>query len=195
MSLKNSYTTSDYLGWDSMLNLVRKLYNDGNVRMSLLISCGCFFGLRISDLLTLSWEHLLRDSTFSLVEKKTGKRRTIKINPQLQGHIRDCFLKLEVTDIKEFCFISQKKTVYSIQRINIIFKDIKKKYNLKIEHFSTHSMRKTFGRQVVKMAGENSEFALIKLSEMFNHSDTMTTRRYLGLRNEELLETYDLLSF
>ena len=70
MSLKNSYTTSDYLGWDSMLNLVRKLYNDGNVRMSLLISCGCFFGLRISDLLTLSWEHLLRDSTFSLVEKE-----------------------------------------------------------------------------------------------------------------------------
>lgn len=195
MSLKNSYTTSDYLEWDTMLHLVRKLYKDGNIRISLLVACGCFFGLRISDLLTLSWEHLLRDSTFSLIEKKTGKRRAIKINPQLQGHIRDCFLKLEITDIKEFCFISRKKTVYSIQRINVIFKDIKKKYNLKIEHFSTHSMRKTFGRQVVKMAGENSEFALIKLSEMFNHSDTMTTRRYLGLRNEELLETYDLLSF
>ena len=195
MSLKNSYTTSDYLEWDTMLNLVRKLYKDENIRISLLVACGCFFGLRISDLLTLSWEYLLRDSTFSLIEKKTGKRRIIKINPQLQGYIRDCFLKLEITDIKEFCFISRKKTVYSIQRINIIFKDIKKKYNLKIEHFSTHSMRKTFGRQVVVMAGEQSEFALIKLSELFNHSDVMTTRRYLGLRTQELLETYDLLSF
>ena len=56
-------------------------------------------------------------------------------------------------------------------------------------------MRKTFGRQVVVMAGEQSEFALIKLSELFNHSDVMTTRRYLGLRTQELLETYDLLSF
>lgn len=56
-------------------------------------------------------------------------------------------------------------------------------------------MRKTFGRKVVETAGENSEFALIKLSELFNHADIQTTRRYLGLRTEELLETYDMLSF
>lgn len=56
-------------------------------------------------------------------------------------------------------------------------------------------MRKTFGRQVVEAAGENSEFALIKLSELFNHADIQTTRRYLGLRSQELLETYDMLNF
>ena len=195
MSLKNSYTTSDYIEWDTMLNLVRRLYRDGNIRMSLLISCGCFFGLRISDLLSLTWQQLLSSDTFILIEKKTKKRRIIKINPQLQGHIKDCYNQLNISDNKEPCFISRKKTIYTIQRINILFKEIKKKYNLKIEHFSTHSMRKTFGRQIVKMAGENSEFALIKLSELFNHSDTMTTRRYLGLRKEELLETYNLLSF
>lgn len=66
---------------------------------------------------------------------------------------------------------------------------------MKIEHFSTHSMRKTFGRKIVEASGENSEFALIKLSELFNHSDVATTRRYLGLRTEELLETYKLLNF
>ena len=64
-----------------------------------------------------------------------------------------------------------------------------------MEHFSTHSLRKTFGRKVVEAAGSNSEMALIKLSELFNHADVMTTRRYLGLRTEELLETYDMLSF
>ena len=36
------------------------------------------------------------------------------------------------------CFISQKKMVYSTQRINVLLKLIKKQYNLKIEHFSTH---------------------------------------------------------
>ena len=28
MSLKNSYVTSDYMEWDSMLSLVHKLYRD-----------------------------------------------------------------------------------------------------------------------------------------------------------------------
>lgn len=56
-------------------------------------------------------------------------------------------------------------------------------------------MRKTFGRAVYNNAGDNSEMALVKLSELFNHSDIKTTRKYLGLRQEELLETYDLLGF
>lgn len=195
MSLKNSYVTSDYIEWDTMLTLVRRLYNDGDYRMSLLISCGCFFGLRISDLLTLTWEQLLKNDTFALIEQKTKKRREIKINAQLQRHIQDCYHALNIIDMNEKCFLSRKRTVYSIQRVNVRFKEIKKTYKLRIEHFSTHSMRKTFGRQVVEMAGQNSEFALIKLSELFNHSDTMTTRRYLGIRNQELLETYDMLSF
>lgn len=64
-----------------------------------------------------------------------------------------------------------------------------------IQHFSTHSFRKTFGRKVVEMAGENSEIALIKLAELFNHSSTSITRRYLGLRQQELREVYDTLTF
>lgn len=195
MSLKNSYVTSDYMEWDSMLSLVRKLYRDKEYRLSLLIGCGSFFGMRISDLLTLTWAMLLDDEKFVIIEKKTGKRREIRINSNFQKHISDCFKALAIVDKNEKCFISRKKTVYSIQRINVLFKFVKTKYNLKIEHFSTHSMRKTFGRQVVEVAGENSEFALIKLSELFNHADVQTTRRYLGLRTEELLETYDMLSF
>lgn len=85
--------------------------------------------------------------------------------------------------------------VYSTQRINILFKEIKKKYNLKIEHFSTHSMRKTFGRKVYESSGENANMALIKLSEIFNHSNISITKIYLGIREKELLETYDLLDF
>lgn len=195
MSLKNSYVTSDFIEWNTMLTLVRRLFSDCDYRMSLLIACGCFFGLRISDLLTLTWEQLLQSHTFVITEKKTGKRREIKINVQLQKHIHECYNALEIANLAEKCFISRKRTVYSTQRINMRFKEIKNQYKLKIEHFSTHSMRKTFGRQVVEMAGHNSEFALIKLSELFNHSDTMTTRRYLGLRNEELLKTYDMLCF
>lgn len=195
MSTKHSYTTSDYIEWDTMLNLVRRLYKDGDYRMSLLIGCGSFFGLRISDLLTLDWEMLLNGDSFILTEKKTGKRRIVKINADFRKHILDCYNALQISDMNEKCFLSKKNVVFSIQRVNVKLKEIKSKYNLKIEHFSTHSLRKTFGRRVVASAGENSEMALIKLSELFNHSTPQITRRYLGLRQEELMEVYDTLIF
>ena len=192
MSVKNSYTTSDYLEWNTMINLIQRLYRDGNYRMSLLLGCGSFFGLRISDILTLTWAMLLDGDKFTIEEKKTKKRREIKINKNFQKHIKDCY---DVCSCRKSACISQKNTVYSIQRINVLLKDIKASYGLKIGHFSTHSMRKTFGRKVVEQAGPNSEMALIKLSELFNHSSVAITKIYLGIRQEELLETYDLLSF
>ena len=191
----HKYQTSDYMEWDVMLSLIRKLYRDGNYRMSLLIGCGCFFGLRISDILTLTWSMLLNDDKFTLNEKKTNKRRVVKINADFQQHIRQCHDALHITNDNEKCFLSQKKMVYSTQRINVLFKEIKKKYNLKIEHFSTHTMRKTFGRKVFESAGENANMALMRLSELFNHSNVSVTKIYLGIREKELLETYDLLDF
>ena len=195
MSVKYTCTTSDYIEWNTMLNLVRRLYKDGDYRMSLLIGCGSFFGLRISDLLTLSWDMLLDSDSFVLTEQKTGKKRIVRVNSDYRKHIVDCFNALHITDRTERCFLSRKKVAYSVQRINVRLKEIKAKYGIKIEHLSTHSLRKTFGRKVVESAGENSEMALIKLSELFNHSSPQITRRYLGIRHEELMEVYDKLSF
>lgn len=195
MSARNSRTTSDYLPWDTMLTLVRRLYRDGEFRMSLLIGCGAFFGLRISDILSLEWRNLLEADKFTVTEKKTGKRRTIKINSSFARHISDCYKALRIIDDEQPCFLNRYGTVYSTQYLNRHFKDIKRKYALKIENFSTHSLRKTFGRKVVESAGTDAEMALIRLSELYNHRDVATTRRYLGLRQSELLETYDLLDF
>ena len=192
---KTCYRTSDYLEWNTMLSLVRKLYRDGNYRISLLIGCGSFFGLRISDLLTLSWDMILDADSFTLYEKKTGKRRVVKVNKEFQRHIQNCYDALSIADDTEKCFISQKNSVYSVQRINAILKEVKSKYNLKIQNFSSHTMRKTFGRKVFESAGENANLALVRLSEIFNHSSVAITKIYLGIRQEELLETYDLLDF
>ena len=169
----HKYQTSDHMEWDVMLSLIRKLYRDGNYRMSLLIGCGCFFGLRISDILTLTWSMLLDDDKFTLNEKKTNKRRVVKINVDFQQHIKLCHDALGIKNNGEKCFLSQKKVVYSTQRINVLLKQIKKQYNLKIEHFSTHTFRKTFGRKVFESAGENANMALMRLSELFNHSNVI----------------------
>ncbi len=54
MSAKFSTTTADHLEWGQAMNLIRNLYNDGNYKMSLLVSFGAFWGLRISDILALN---------------------------------------------------------------------------------------------------------------------------------------------
>ena len=91
-------------------------------------------------------------------------------------------------------FLSAKGKPYSVQWINLVFKELKDYYNLKIDHFSTHSLRKTFGRKVFE-SSDNAELALVKLMELFNHSSVSITKRYLGLKQEEILQTYDCLSF
>ena len=195
MSLKYSNTTADFLEWEEAMNLIRKLFKDENYPMSLLIALGCFFGLRISDILSLRWNQILNVNEFTIIEHKTGKKRTIRINPQLKRHITDCYKAINPIGNNAPILISQKGTVYSIQRINIILKELKKKYRLHIDNFSCHSLRKTFGRQVYNMNNENAELALVKLMELFNHSSVAITKRYLGLRQEEILQAYDCLSF
>lgn len=191
----HEYRTSNALDWDTMLSLVRKLYRDSNYRMSLLIGCGAFFGLRISDTLSLTWAMLLNDDKFVIYEKKTGKRRVVKINKGFQKHIKDCYDALHIDNEDEKCFLSRKKMVYSTQRINILLKEIKKKYNVRIEHFSTHSLRKCWALKVYKESGNDASLALQKLSLMMNHASVSVTRTYLGITESQLLDTYDLLDF
>lgn len=195
MALKNQHTTADYIEWDVAMNLVRRLYRDGNYRMSLLVGCGCMFGLRYSDLSRLSWHQLISEDVLVVYEQKTGKRREIRINKAFQHHIKDCYKVLEIVDPYEPCFVNKAGGVLTIQAVNRNFKSIRDRYNLRIKNFSTHSLRKSFGRRVVEMAGPNSEMALIRLSELFQHSSPMITRRYLGLRQKELGEVYESLIF
>jgi integrase len=195
MSAKFSKTTADHLSWSEGMNLIRNLYNDGSYKISLLVSFGSFWGLRISDILSLKWEKVYNLDEFELVEMKTKKNRTIKINSQLKRHISDCYENIKPRTLDEFIFTSQKGSVYSVQRINVILKDLKVRYNLKIKNFSSHSLRKSFGREIFNRSGENAELSIVKLSQLFNHSNPAITRRYLGISQKELLDTYDVLSF
>lgn len=196
MSAKGSHTTADYIPWDSAINTVHRLFKDKDYRMSAYIACGIFMGLRVSDLRQLRWNQLMGDKTIEIKEKKTGKTRIIKLNADFQQHIKDCHTALNIQNDNEHIFLSQKKTVICTQWLNHKIKEINKKYRLGLKNASNHSLRKAFGRRIFDMAADtNKELCLIKLSEIFNHSDTSITKRYLGLKREEILEAYDFLSF
>jgi len=195
MSAKFSKNQSDFIPFHVGTNLVRKLYENEQYQKSLMIAIGIFWGLRISDILNLKYSQIQNKDEVVVIEKKTKKTREIKINSQLKKHISACVEKLNPNNLDDFIFRSQKGTIYTIQRINVILKEIKVEYNLKVKNFSSHSLRKTFGREVFNQSEKNSELALIKLSQIFGHSNPSVTKVYLGITKQEIMDTYDLLSF
>lgn len=184
MSQKNSTTTSDYLNFDSTLNKAMKMIkSDKNFKLGFMVVLGINSGLRISDILKLQHEDLQNDS-LNLIEKKTNKKRTIRLNE----HVKKAYTVF-LTRTEErtgFIFTSNQSTVLSVQYVNRKLKEMFGAKNLAV---STHSLRKTFGRQVWSNNNETDK-ALLYLSELFNHSSPAITKRYLGIRQEELDDIY-----
>ncbi|MBO6606721.1 MAG: tyrosine-type recombinase/integrase [Psychroserpens sp.] len=169
---------SDYIEFDRALNTgFRILKSEKQKSFGLLIICGINLGLRIQDLLNLTFEDL-RKEKIHIIEGKTKKRRTLIVNDNIKKALNS-FDDLD----RGYCFKSQKQTVFSKQQVNRL---MKKYFKGKV---SSHSLRKTFGRRVWENDRE-SERSLIYLSEIFNHSSIQMTRIYLGIRQEELNEVY-----
>ena len=95
------------------------------------------------------------------------------------------------------CFLNRYGSIISLQMANREFKSIRVKYQLRIDNFSTHTKRKTWARKIYENenAEERGELALLKLSELLNHSSPAISRRYIGPRQQELGEVYDSLQF
>ena len=195
MSLRNTKTTADYIPFDTAINTVNRLYKDKNYIMSLFIPTGLFTRLSVTDLRALRWNQLLDGGVLTVIEHKTKKERKIKLNPDYVEHVRQCYDAMGIKNPNEHCFLSQKKTVISIQWFNRLLKEVKAKYKIPCKNISCHSLRKTMGRSIFVCLEVNSAMALTILSEVFGHSNCQITRRYLGLKTEEILSAYDLLSF
>lgn len=199
-STKKTHKPADALDWDEAMKLIDRLYKDERYRDSMLIASGCFLGLRISDIRLLTWGEVCGNTEIlSLKEKKTGKTRSLKLNRHFQDHAKDCREMLDNPSDEQLIFnsyaFSGRKPI-SRQRVAQILNEIKKTYNVKTAKvFSSHSLRKTFGRRVwqTECAKNRGDQALLLLCDVFGHSNTNITKRYLGIRQDEILSVYDSL--
>ena len=194
MAIKGQYTTADYLPWSEAMQLVKKLYRDGRYRDSLLLATGFMTGLRISDILRLTFADILNGNMLIINEKKTGKRREIPLSIDYKKHVEDCFKALGLSDTSKPMFLSYQGSVITIQMVNKTLHGLKDHYNLSVENFTSHSLRKTFARRIYDTA-KDREYALIKLSSVLGHSNVSITRRYLGIKREEILDCYAALEW
>ncbi|TLX72317.1 integrase [Labilibacter sediminis] len=194
MSLKGQKTTTTSMDWDQFKSLISKLERDGENKYCLLISIGVFTGLRIGDLLQLRFSQFETGETFTIVEKKTKKTRKIKINQDLKSILIRIKEKMSIADSNQFIFINRYGTK-PIDRswINVSLKRIFKKYNIELEgNISSHMFRKTLGNRVLKLNNYSNE-SIVLLMELFGHSSMAITKKYLGIREKEILGIYDSL--
>lgn len=195
MAKKGSNTTTSYIEWGEVQLLISRLERDKNYKFCLLIGCGVYTGLRISDLLQLKYSDILESETFFVNEKKTGKRREIKVNQHLRELVQRICEIQNVQDKNSLMFLNKYGTK-PIDRcyVNTQLKVIIKRYHIKTSgNISSHLFRKCLGRRVMQVNNYSNE-SLILLSEVFGHSNPAITMRYLGLRQQEVLSVYDSLS-
>ena len=185
MSAKDTKTVTDFINFDTALNTGIKLMNEKKTELlGFYIIVSINTGFRTSDIKRITFEQI-ETSHISLLEKKTGKFRKAPINENIKNAVKR--LSGYGTQTGEI-FKSQKNTVISTQHLNRLLKGAFEKL-AKTNNISTHSLRKTFGRRVYENNNE-SERALMLLSEIYNHTNLKLTRTYLGLKQQEIDNVY-----
>jgi integrase len=192
MSLKNTKTTTSGIEWNTLHGLLSRLKRDGRHSDYLLIATGCYFGLRISDLLSLRFSDVQDKDEFHIIERKTNKQRKITVN---------AFVKEAIAFSAEqrvpggryspdaYLFSNRKGGRITVQYANARLHQIFSQYNIRVQNGSSHTLRKTFGKRVWEMDNK-SERALVYLSEIFSHSSIATTKRYIGITEKQIADVY-----
>ena len=194
MAKKNQLTKSDYLPMSEFKKLLKELHKDKKYIWELYARLSFCTALRCSDVLSLTWHDIWNRCSLTVTEKKTGKTRKIPFNLQTQERIDEAYLLMKRPNPNELIFYNKKtRKPFTIQYINQMAKRWKEKYDLYIDHFSTHTFRKTFGRYVYDTSKDKSE-ALILVNSILNHSTIDVTKVYIGLRQDEVNSVFNSIN-
>ena len=149
---------------------------DWDYRNYLIFLTGINTGLRISDILNLKVSNV-RGWYLLLIERKTKKRRKVKMNAFLK---REMDKHIKGKRVGDYLFQSRKgknkpltrQAAYSI--IKIAAEDCG------VENVGTHTMRKTFGYHYYQKYKD-----IAMLMELFNHASAAITKRYIGINQDQ----------
>ncbi len=175
--------TSDYLTTDELKRLNRHFQKEQNYQMALLIEFGFRTLLRFSDLSCFTWESVLNKDELLLIEKKTGKRRVIKVGAVLKSLLVEYYEIMQQPDLHDTIF------KYTLRHTNRLLQFGARLVGIRKKRISTHSLRKS-GARFLYEENNKSEDVFLKISMILNHSNTQVSRRYLGITKEEISDVY-----
>ena len=169
-------------------------------RNKMLFLIGINLGIRASDLCGLKYNFFMNnDGTFKdsyslqpKKTKKTGKYVKLYFNQTVKKAIADYVKEYPIQDIDEYLFKSRKGGAITEKSLWKIIVDATIEAGIE-KNVGSHTLRKTFGYHIWHNA-EDKEKALVMLMSIFNHSSVATTKKYIGLMDEEIEDVFNSLN-
>ena len=197
--MRNKKTTVEPIrDWDKIQEIKSLLLEEKRYRDFLMFSIGLNFALRISDLLKLRISDVYDTDMYPknrviVREKKTGKENILTIT---NGSRESLVQYHKVTRLKysdDFLFKSRQGGNRPIDRVQAyrIINSLVRQVGMKDINVGTHSLRKTWGYFGYKKFNLSLDDIMLKL----NHQSIQSTKRYIGLTQEEKQEIENIVSF
>lgn len=164
----------------------------------------CNMARRVGDMLSLKWENLFnpktgkfRNDILEIQEDKTDKLANPRINSACRAAVNLYIEKtgcdvsknnytvpvfLQLTGTHKGCVLSDSAYLKSLKKVA---RAVGIEYNV-----GTHSPRKTFG-MMSRMLHPGDYDSMELLQTIYNHSDTKTTKHYIGLTKKKIDTYYD----
>ena len=170
-------------------------------RNKMMFLIGINISLRASDLVGLKWNFFFNadmtfKKTYKIQPKKTkkyGKFVPLYFNDTVKKAITDYVEIYPIEDMNDYLFKSRKGNGHITEiALGKIIKDTAKEVGID-RNICSHSLRKTFGYHVWHKA-EDKEKAIVMLNIIFNHSSIATTKKYIGIMDEEIESVFNDLN-
>ena len=160
---------------------VEKIKEVAEGRNKILLEIGFNTGLRVSDLLKLKVKDIFDYQHVNLQEQKTKKNRKVSLNPKVKEIVKN-YIDDNGLETDDYLYQSRKgnnEPISNVQAYRIMNK-LAKKAGLN-EKIGTHTLRKSFGYHHYQQYKD-----MAQLQYIFNHSSVETTKRYIGLTQENV---------
>ena len=156
---------------------VIEYFEERNERDMIMFMMGIYTGLRISDILKIKVRQV-KTSYISITEQKTKKTKRFYIVPKLRRAL-DKYIVGKKDN--EYLFKSRQGRNKPITRVRAyeILRAAAREVGLK--EVGTHTMRKTFGYHIYQR-----EKDVAMLQDIFNHSSSYITLKYIGVNQDAI---------
>lgn len=155
-----------------------------NYRVAFALKLEYATGMRISDIVRLRMKDIVKDGEkyrLDIKEKKTGKKRTFRINQQIYNCIDDYCIKHGIPSNKEIIGICE----YAVQKQLKFVCDY-----IGLERVGTHSFRKSCAQRFYAL----TDFDVVAVQKLLQHRSASTTYTYLNSGNKVFESALDKLA-